>query len=302
MTRCGAAQRGKPSGEPSKRARSLSDEGRDKASPFRWPQKTAHRIYERLTDDPMPAFSDAWHCALEVAIGLYRRPRGDDPLHVLVVTDRPGDVRAFARCLFGAIGGIRKDDPGWDNGDIKPSYSTSCSRRFTVSMDIRSPTTDAITDGGGPLPQPKVVFRPVHVWGFVDGSVQIMERVLSHERQHGFGWTRSQDIVLKQVLLACEGDRVVVRRAREIEAVYLKRNTTHRALMDAGDDFQREARALIRNALNDHLLRCSQPSREEVEALFGGQTDEWIFWLSLQLTSGDMIPPHVAAEWLASCT
>jgi hypothetical protein len=87
----------------------------------------------------------------------------------------------------------------------------------------------------------------------------------------------------------------------QVEAVYLKRNFTHRKLMDSGYKFNIVVNELIRGALIQYRNNGSKISHAEMKALFGGQKQEWIDWLAEQLVSGKDISSALAAQWLAKC-
>lgn len=266
-----------------------------------WPQRTAHKILNALDSEFSLVHSDAWQCAMEVAIGLYRGPQLSAPLYVMIVTDEPQEVALFARCLRRVLGQVRKNDPGCGLYNPQKMECRAPRRVIKIMPEVFALGQKPIVISKGTRTQPRNHFRPIHVLGLVDGAASIMEQVLTQEREHGYSWTRSQDLVMRLARSQCVADTWSSKVLEQVEAVYLKRNATHRVLMNAGDDLQTEARALIRNALNEHHMRGTHLSCDEAKALFGGQSEEWILWLSLQLASNDMIASHVAAEWLATC-
>ena len=267
-----------------------------------WPQRTAHKILNALDSEFSLVHSDAWQCAMEITIGLYLGPRLSAPLYVLIVTDDSREVATFTRSLRRVLGYIRADDPGWGWWNPRGKKHRVPKRGIKYMLELKASEQKPIVIAKCTRAQAGKHFRPLYVLGLIEGAVSIMESVLTHERAHGYSWTRSQELVMQLARKQCVPCEWASKVLEQVEAVYLKRNATHTQLMNVGADFEIVVKGLIRSALNRHHQNGSEITQEETKALFGGQNQEYIHWLALQLANGDQISHHRAAEWLAQCT
>jgi len=274
---------------------------KDDCIDFHWPQRTAQRITNVISDDCAFVHADAWQCAMEIAIALYRAPTSISPLGVLVITDDPGEVVQYASSLRRVLGEVRPDDPGWQQFRTRIGNRSRPKREITCMVGGSASSNLPVAIARDAMVSEGRQFRSICVLGLIAGAVTIMEQVLTHERAHGYGWARSQKFVMglaRRRWVAFDNNGISLDL---FEAVYLRRNHTHRALMAAGVQFDVVVDRLVKHAINVHHFESSEITREELQALFGGQREAWISWLGGQLGTGDLIPRHRAAEWLATC-